>query len=276
VSSGSHDITAEALAMLARASSVNAITAALEALPDGDQRVREAILARYARLAANPKKLDPGGALRTALLRGLRSCARLDDRPLLEAAAHTYEFGFGGKEAELAANLRAAALIGLADLDPRLAGFHAARLLADQHKASGTHEPGLTAVRVLAMLGDQLTVYLHLREGAPAGEEAAECFRALADAPARLLVELSESWLEGHDELALLGLFDAVLPHPEAERFEKPLMKFIERTPHLDLVAYLATAIVAGHREAFLEGLKLRMGLAGQRGEVIREALTLS
>jgi hypothetical protein len=276
VSSTNRDTTSEALGLLAKAGSASVIDAALEALPEGDERVRDAIVARYGQLAANPKKLDPGGALRTALLRGLRSCARLDDRALLEAAARTYEFGFGGKEAELAANLRSAALVGLAGLDPRLAGFHAARLLADVHTAAGTREPALTAARVLAMQGDQLVLYLHLREGAAAGEEAAECFRALSDAPGGLLLELSEPWLERNDGVALLGLFDAVLPHPEAERFVKVLMKFVEESPHLDVIAYLATAVVAGHHGPFLEGLALRRGLPGQRGEVIREALSIS
>jgi hypothetical protein len=193
------------------------------------------------------------------------------DLRLLEAAVQTYEFGVRG---EVACNLRAAALLALAQVDERLATFHATRLLADKFTATGSREPALTAARLLAATGQHLPLYLHLLEDGAIGEEAGECFRALADAPASVLLDLAERWQSSADEQALLGLFDAVLSHPEIDRV-MPSMRFIEESPLLDLAGYVATAILADRRETLIEPLRDRASLPGARGKAVREALDL-
>ena len=182
-----------------------------------------------------------------ALLRGLHQCVLASDLRLLEAAVQTYEFV--GVREEVACNLRAAALLALAEIDERLATFHATRLLADKFTAKGSGEPALTAGRLLAATGQHLPLDLHLLEDGAIGEEAAECFRALTDAPASVLLHVAERWQSSADEQALLGLFDALLRHPELDRFTAFVMRFIEESPLLDLVGYVATAILADRRE---------------------------
>lgn len=265
----------DGLALLARARTAEAVTAALSVISAGNPRLREAILERYQNIGADPRRLDADGAIRAALLRGLRACALGADVGLMEEAVQTYEFGTRGQHAEMACNLRAAGLLTLADLDERLAAFHATRLLADQFTAKGSREPALTAVRLLAATGHQLTLYTHLLVGAPIGEEAAECFRALAGAPTSVLLDLGRRWQSSADETALLGLFDTLLGHQQVDRFGPLVMQFIEKSPLLDLVAYVATAIVAGHREALVGPLQDRRDLPGARGEAVRDALTL-
>ena len=62
---------------------------------------------------------------------------------------------------------------------------------------------------------------------------------------------------------------------PELDRFSGFVMRFIEESRLLDLVAYLAAAIVARHSEALIELLASRATLPNPRGQVIRDALAL-
>jgi hypothetical protein len=268
------DVRRAALALLARGRGADAVQAALETLPDGDPEVREAILARYNLIAAAPRRLDADCAIRAALLRGLRSCVISADGAMLERAAQTYEHGYAG---EAASNLRAAALLTLSEIDNHAAAFHAVRLLGDA--AAGSREPALTAARLLAMLGEPLPLYAHLVRGRVEGVEAAECFRGLAGAPDSILFDLAERWSDSDDEVALLGLLDTLLdaladrtpPSP----FDTLLLRFLRYSPQLDLVRYLATAIVARHREALIEALREGPWPEPDRREIVGEALGL-
>lgn len=263
----------EGLALLGHARSAEAVTAALSVIAAGNPGLREAVLRRYDHIIAEPRRLDADCGIRAALLRGLRQCTVAADIGLLEDAVKTYEFG---AHCEVACNLRAAGLLALAELDERLAAFHATRLLADRFTARGSREPALTAVRLLAATGQHLPLYRHVLPGGEAiGEEAAECFRALADAPAGILLDLAERWQSSSDEIALLGLFDTLLGHPELDRFSGFVIRFIDESEMLDLVAYLAAAIVAGHTEALIELLASRATRPDPRGKVIRDALAL-
>lgn len=98
--------------------------------------------------------------------------------------------------------------------------------------------------------------------------------RWLTRRPASLL-DLAERWQSSSDEIALLGLFDTLLGHPELDRFSGFVMRFIEESGLLDLVAYLAAAIVARHSAALIDLLASRATLPDPRGQVIRDALAL-
>ena len=268
----------DGLALLARARSAQAVTAALSQIASGNPRLREALLERYDDINAEPRRLDADGGIRAALLRGLRQCALAADIGLLEDAVHTYEFGARGDSdahSEVACNLRAAGLLALAGVDEPLAAYHATRLLADPYTARGSREPALTAVRLLAATGQHLPLYRHLLQEGAIGEEAAECFRALANAPTGILLDLAERWQSSSDEIALLGMFDTLLGHPALDRFSRLVMHFIEESPLLDLVAYVAAAIVAGRSEALIHLLAGRATLPNPRGQLIRDALAL-
>ena len=69
-----------------------------------------------------------------------------------------------------------------------------------------------------------------------------------------------------------------MLPGPCRRAHGRPprlVMQFIDESPLLDVVAYVATAIVAGHREALVGPLQDRRDLPGARGEAVRDALRL-
>lgn len=268
----------EALAVVEKARSADAVRVALEALPEADPEVREVILARYGRIAAAPRRLDADCGIRAALLRGLRSCAVPADTVLLERAAATYEYSYpGGAAGEAAANLRAAALLTLSAVDGRVAAFHAVRLV--EEAAPGSREPALTAARLLAVLDQPLALYAHLLRGRAGGEEAAECFRGLAGAPDSVLLDLAERWSESADEIALLGLLDVLLEtlseRPDPEPLEDVLLEFLRESPHLDLVRYVATAAVARRRTALIEALRAGPWPAPARRAIVEEALEL-
>jgi len=162
-------------------------------------------------------------------------------------------------------------------VDDGAAAFHAVRLLGEA--AFGNQEPALTAARFLANLGQPLPLYAHLVGGRAQGEQAAECFRGLAGAPDSVLLELAERWSGSGDEVALLGLVDALLDalpdRPAPEQLEAVLLGLVRESPHLDLVRYLATAIVAGHRETLIQALRAGPWPAPARRGIVEEALGL-
>ncbi|MBJ7599719.1 hypothetical protein [Candidatus Nephthysia bennettiae] len=265
-------LTEEALRALARAKTVEAVGTALELLPDGDPRARQALLERYGALAADRRRPDPDCQLRAALLRGLRGRALASDVPLLEEALHTYEIR---PRNEVAGGLRAAALLVLADLDEALAAFHAVRILGDRHTSEMSGEPAVTAARLLSSQGHSLVLYQALRGGAIKLELAAACFEGLAGAPASVLAALAEEHWREYAGAALLALVDLLLTHPDAGRLSGVLAGIVEEAADLDIVRYAATAMVAGRKPPLIEALETRANLPGRRGELVREALTL-
>jgi hypothetical protein len=201
----------------------------------------------------------------------------VDDRALLERAAQTYEYSHVGETGEVAANLRAAALLALSQVDDRAAGFHAVRLLREA--AWGSGEPALTAARLLVDLGQPLPLYAQLLNGGADDQVAAECFRGLVGAPDSVLLDLAERWSDSADEVGLLGLLDAVLDtlpvSSEPEPFEAVLLRFLRDSAHLDVVRYLATAIVARRQEALIDALREGPWPSPARRGIVKEALGL-
>jgi hypothetical protein len=278
-------LTEEALRALSRAKTPEAVGAALELLPDGEPRARQTLLDRYRSLAGPPSILPPrrggrsGGGIpdsgcqvRAALLRGLRGRALPSDIPLLEEALRTYELR---PRDEVAGGLRAAALLVLADLDEPLAAFHAVRLLGDPHTHPMSGEPAVTAARLLRSQGHTLVLYQALLRAGVQPEVAAVCFESLAGAPASVLVSLAQERWRECEGAALLALVDLLLAHPEAGRLATTVAAIVEESEDLDVVRYAAAAIVAGRRAPLIEVLRARSSLPGERGDLVRQALTL-
>ena len=249
--------------------------AAVGLLPPDEPELRATALAHYERLAAEPTRNDPGAHVRAALLRALRPVALPQDIGMLERATATYEYLPPGPQ-EVAGRLRGAALVTLADLDERLAGFYAARLITDPDPltSSMSGEPALTAVRVLAAQ-DQLTVlYGWLTSAGPrAPEPAAEALRAMTGAPASIVLDLVERMWASRDEVLLLGLFDLLLATPEAERFEGFVLEFLRDTELMDLFGAIAATIIASRRERLIEGLRELRGALGREKALALDAL---
>jgi hypothetical protein len=232
------------------------------------------LAARYAFCDANGARRDPGGTLRAALLRALRPIADADDLPLLERAVTTYEFLYG----EAAGDLRAAGLLTLNQVDDELAGYHAVRLLTDEHTSTMSGEPAVTAVRLLAAQRQFLPLYAYVtRAGGTIGDVTAECLRTLTALPPSLLREVVERYRESQDEIVLLGLFDLLLAHPAGGSYRDLLIVFLRTTPLLNIYRYLVTTLVAGRHEEMIGQLRALAEVERHPGKaaLLREALAL-
>lgn len=237
-----------------------------------DERARVVLLTRYEELDENGARRDPGGAIRIALLRALAPIAWPDDAALFARAASTYEHRYG----EVAGDLRAAGLLGLSEADRNLAGFHAVRLLHDQHTSPMSGEPAVTAARVLAAIGQPLPLYaVVIRDSGLAGEIVGECLRGLTDLPASLVPSLIDRYRENRDEVVLLGLFDLLLQHPARAEFMPVVRDFLRTTTLIDLYRSLVATLIAGRDPAWLSELKRQAAAEKHpnKAEILRAAL---
>ena len=268
---------AYALSLVEGARSLDVLVPALDVLvAAADPRARAVMLDRYAEYSDGSAR-DAGAHMRAALLRALRPLARVEDVPLLERAAGTYEFLPPGPF-EVAHALRSAALVAINEVDERTAAFYGVRLLVDQHTSKMSGEPALTAVRVLAAQGQLLPLYGYvLREGPLVSEVAGESLRSLTTLPDSLLPSLVDRYLKSEDEIILLGLFDLLMTHPASESYTPRLIDFLRGTRLLTIYRYLVAAMVASAREDWivaLAAIDLDTLNAGKR-DVLREALAL-
>jgi hypothetical protein len=261
-----------ALRILGSARTPAEVESAIELLSPSDPDLRATVLTHYERLAAEPNRRDPGADVRAALLRVLRAVALPEDVGMLERATAVHEYLPPGPQ-EVAGGLRAAALVPLAHLDERLAGFHAVRLIADPDPLtpSMSGEPALTAVRVLAAQDQLAVLYGWLASAGPkAPEPVAEALRAMTVAPASIVLDLVERMRSSRDEVVLLGLFDLLLATPETEQFEGFVLDFLRNTELKDLFGAIAATVISGRRERLIQGLReIRGALAPEKAQVL-------
>lgn len=244
---------------------------------DHDPRLRPALMQLYTRI--DDGAADPGCHVRTAILGMLRHMARAEDSALLARAAATYEFLPPGPS-EVAAGLRAAALVALSEADEDLAGYHAVRLLADPapYTSIMSGQPAVTAVQVLAAQGALLPLYGYLlAEHPPNAEVCAECLRCLTPIPASVLPALLERYRASEDEIVLLGLFDLLLAHSALPQYVDVILEFLAATRLHNIYRYLVSAIVAGRNTALIAGLEAMAHRERDphKAEILREALAL-
>jgi hypothetical protein len=243
--------------------------------------LRSLLLAAYAACEGGEGRSDSGCHLRTSLLQRLRPLARLEDRGLLEHALLTYEFVPPGRRWEVAANLRAQALVVLNDLDPALAGYHAVHLLNDslEHTSEMSGEPAVTAAQVLAAQGQTLPLYAYaLREAPGRSEVLAECLRNLAGVPASLVSLLQQRYGKSADEIILLGLYDLFLARPADEPFGRAVLEFLATTRLPNLYRYVVSMIVASRRDDLIAPLtkQARNERDPMKKAILDEALALA
>jgi hypothetical protein len=253
--------TALAIELVASEKDMHAVRAAVEVLRQRpDPAARQALLERYAHLAADGVRRDTGTYLRAAILQALRPIVRPEDTPLLELAVNTYEF-LPPTRSEEAGLLRSTALVVLNEVDSRLAAFHAVRLLGDPHTSRLSGEPALTAVRVLAaqeMTGPlyYYALYQHYAQNTPAeprSDVLSECLKSLGGVLPRALVPgLIEQHGRSQDEVVLVGLLDLVLEY-EDTGYVRELMRTTDKYP---VYQYLATRLVASHAPRWLALLR--------------------
>jgi hypothetical protein len=213
---------------------------------------RTPIVERYAQLDADGTRRDQGALVRSAFVEALRPMGTQADLPLLQRAASTFEVLPTSTE-DVAGGLRAAALVSLSQLDEDLARWHGARLLFDGRWAAMSGEPAVTAARVLAALGETLSLYGYASAPGGHGDVVGECLRHLAELPGPLLAELTATLLAERRELVLVGLFDLLLAHPSGAAQLDAVRRWLEKTDLLDAYRYLVTIAVAQRAAAWLD-----------------------
>lgn len=231
-----------------------------------DPSVRPLLHETYARCAASPERNDSGGVVRAAIVRALQPIIHYDDLPLLRRALISYQtVGMY----EVAAELRAAALVALNDLDPDLAALYAARFLHDPQN-SNSGEPALTAIRLLAAQQDTVSLFGFAAWPIASSELVAEALRNLVDLPASMVPFLIGQYAESEDEQILLGLYDLLLAHPDRAEWRGVIKEFLRHTHLLDLYGLVVTQIVASRDEELIAFLR---ELAAEERERIRYEL---
>lgn len=233
------------------------LQAALDMIAEaGEPRSRPVLVAKYLHCEVNASRRDPGCHIRAAILRAMRHLATTDDIEMLERAATNHEFLPPGP-VEVGANLRAAALVTMNEVDQTLAGYHSVRLLTDKHTSNMSGEPAVTAVQVLAAQGQELPLYGYLfKTERVFSDVAAECLRNLAAMPASVLVPLLESYRESANEVVLLGLFDLLFAHEALDVAHDFILQFLRETTLYDLYRYVVTTSIASRREELINELK--------------------
>ena len=218
----------------------------------GDPALRPLLHRKYLWCAEQPSRRDSSGFIRAAIVRALRPIGHPDDLPILDQALVTYQMqGLY----ELCAELRAAALLNLNELDPELAAFHAARLLADP-LTGFSGEPALTAAKLLGAQQELPPLFAVAVWQAGRSEVVAECLRQLTTMPASLLPLLVERYREVEDEQLLLGFYDLLLSHPAHADYAAEIERFLRTTTLLDLYGLIVTQVVAARDKALIARLR--------------------
>lgn len=243
--------------------------------------LRPVLHEKYTWCEQAPERHDSGGFVRAAIIRALRPIVHYDDLPILQRALLSYQtVGLY----EVCAEVRAAALNALADLEPELATYYAARFLRDPLN-SNSGEPALSAVRLLANQQQLAPLFGYVAFPPTSGdvpdwrsgiaEITSEALRNLVDLPASLVPLLIKEYVKSEDEQILLGLFDLLLAHPARAQWRHVIEEFLRSTRMMDLYALVVTQIVVS-RDDTLIGMLREMAAAETdrtRYELLQHAL---
>ena len=255
-----------ALELLARTSSRQYLDECLRALKAEpvratlDESHREILRAKCLGYFAESKR-DKAGLLRESLTRLLVHIEHPDDADIYKLGVATY---YLQPVDDVAQNLRAVALAGLAPIDPPLACLYAARFLGERHTSVFNCEPAMTAIDVLVASNQRLPIYQFLLRGGEAmarsqrGELTGKALESLgADFPLHLYDELIVQYQELDQPTASMGIIN-FLVDGRAEALYDRLEEVIGSTRDGDLRRYGLVMMAAARDDELGERL-LRM-----------------
>ncbi len=235
-----------ALQLLARTGSRQYLDDCLRALNaepvratlDESQReiLREKCLGYFAE-----SKRDKAGLLREGLTRLLVHIEHPDDADIYKLGVATY---YLQPVDDVAQNLRAVALAGLAPIDPPLACLYAARFLGERHTSVFNCEPAMTAIDVLVASNQRLPIYQFLLRGGEAmarsqrGELTGKALESLgAGFPPHLYEELIGQYQALDQPTASMGIINFII-EGRAEALYNRLEDVVLSTRDVDLRRY--------------------------------------
>ncbi len=249
-----------ALQTLANATSRTALESALKQLDDAAVRAhlkdqhRPLLRQVYDKYSRQPVK-DKDGRLRQSITLLLTELAHPDDADLFIRSATTYQY----QPDDVAQNLRAAGLVGLASIDETLAGYYATRLLGEA-RTSFNGEPSLTALNVLQRCGQILPVYhfishIGLAFSEKHEEVVAHAFEILpADFPVALFIEAAEMYVASDRRVVCAGLIDAAVKREEPALHDL-LEQMAGHSHNRELARYTLIMMAASRQAGLIERL---------------------
>lgn len=246
-----------AVDLVNRSRDLEVVRAALGVLgEERDPELRPLLHEKYDWCDAMPGKRDSSGFIRAGVVRALHPIVQLADDELLRRAMTTYQMqGLY----ELCAELRAAALRAMNDLDPDTAALFAARFLNDP-LTSFSGEPALTAIRVLAVQQRLEPIFAVASWGEGDGQVVGEALRSLVELRPELVDLLVEKHLDAKDGQVTLGLFDLLLGHRARSRWYELMLRYLVMTDDLDMYGIIVTSIVASRDQHLIGALRALLG----------------
>ena len=210
-------------------------------------------------------KRDKAGMLREGLTRLLVHIEHPADADIYKLGVETY---YLQPVDDVAQNLRAVALAGLAPIDPQLACLYAARFLGETHTSVFNCEPAMTAIDVLVTSSQRLPIYQFLLRGGEGmarshrGELTGKALESLgADFPLHLYEELIAQYQEIDQPTASTGIINFII-EGRAEALYDRLEQVILSTRDTDLRRYGLVMMAAARDEELGERLLRLAGVA--------------
>jgi hypothetical protein len=209
---------------------------------------------------------DKAGLLREKLTRLLAHIAHPDDRDLFARAATTY---YAQPVEDVAQNLRAAGLIGLAEIDRELACIYAIILLGEKDTSRFNGEPSVTAINVLERFGQSLLIYQFIVTTARAydsrqGEAVARAFEALPEEwPVAALLHAATPYVETGYAVPCTGIINLAVKRDE-EALHDLLETMLTTTHDTDLHRYGTVMLATARKSALVERLYRLVNLSPQ------------
>lgn len=247
---------AVALELLGVTTARSHVEAALHLLASSKphDRARPVLRERFDYYSENPDK-DRGATLREALVRLLIDIAHPDDLDVYERAIAVYEGIPPVPSIDAAQKLRAAALVGIADIDHDLATLYAVKLLSELRDTSEfSGEPALTALNLLvryqrwhALFHYVLMIDGYRAEYADVVSHALEKFNP--DFPPALYAAAARRFIARDQAVEQTGIVGYVVENRRAELY--PLLdEIITTTRSHELHRYTLIALAAARDPA--------------------------
>ena len=209
----------------------------------------------------NDSKRDKAGILRESLTRLLVHIEHPDDIDIYQLGVETY---YLQPVDDVAQNLRAVALAGMAPINPALACLYAARFLGEPFTSVFNCEPAMTAIDALVASNQRLPIYqflLHSGEGMARtgrGELTGKALESLdEDFPPRLYEQLIEKYQAIDQPTASMGIINWVIDRRAEELYDR-LESVIMTSKDADLRRY-GLVMMAAARDGELSERLLRL-----------------
>lgn len=232
-----------------------------EAVMDTLDYSHRGILREKALYYFDDNKRDKGGLIREALTRLLVEIAHPDDLDIYLLGVDTY---YLQPVNDVAQNLRAVALAGIAPIDRSLACLYATRFIGDEHTSVFNCEPAMTAINVLLDSDAILPIYqfllhqgLHMAQTRRA-ELTAKALESLGKSfPVSLYLQLIDKYREIDVPLASMGIINYITSNRREDLYAT-LEDLIKDTYDMDLRRF-GLVMMAAERDDRLADALIRM-----------------